>query len=453
MQIFGTSGVRGAVNTELTPQFCLELGQAIGTALAVGSHVCLASDTRRSGGLIKGALVSGLLSTGINVTDFGILPTPALALLTRESRFATGIMITASHNPPEFNGVKLFGAEAVGYSKSQEQQIENIFLTKWFRKVGWEDCGILTTDADGAEKYFRFIEEKARSLTLEPRLKLAMDPGNGAACGFAALFRRLGFDVASINDQPDGLFPGRGSEPKKETLEGTVAFLRRQQADLAICFDGDADRVAFCDREGFLGYTEMIAFVSRLVSQGGGNGRVATTIETGRLLDLALADLGTEVIRGRVGDVDVAHLVRERGAAIGVEQVGVYIMPQVGYYPDSFFAVLSLLSAVSDVAEIREFFRGLPRLFFDKAKLECPQALKQRVMERLTAVSQNLGAREINKMDGVRLEFEDSWLLLRASGTEPAIRVLAESTSEERTAQLLDRGARLAQEAIAESSR
>ncbi len=140
--------------------------------------------------------------------------------------------------------------------------------------------------------------------------------------------RRWDLTVLPINDKPDGTFPGRNPEPKEDTLQSTVAFLRDSKADLAVCFDGDADRVVFCDREGFLGFNEPIAFISRLAVQETGKKAVATTVETGRLLELATQDLGVKVFRGRVGDADVAHLAAETNAAIGVEQVGVYIIPQ-----------------------------------------------------------------------------------------------------------------------------
>lgn len=171
----------------------------------------------------------------------------------------------------------------------------------------------------------------------------------------------LGFDVIPINDEPNGLFPGRNPEPREDTLEATIEFMRQQNADLAVCFDGDADRVVFCDREVFLGFNEVIAFISRLAVEESKKRRVATTVEMGRLLDQALQNLGVEIIRGRVGDVNVAYLTQELDAAIGVEPVGVYIMPQVGYYPDSIFATLTLLSRIREVGEIRDFLKDMPQ--------------------------------------------------------------------------------------------
>ncbi len=443
MSLFGTSGVRGVFNRDLTLDLCRDVAQAIGTVLPPGARVCLATDTRVSGPAIKEAVFSGLLDCGVEATDLGTLPTPALALLTRDLGFDTGVMITASHNPPEFNGIKLFNGDSLGYSKAQERQIEDCYSKKSFRRSG---RGSLRAGQGMKESYLRSIRDKLPSSGVNKDLKIVVDPGNGAASGFAGwVLAETGLNVLPINDTPDGHFPGRNPEPKEDTLQQTIAFLRESKADLAVCFDGDADRVVFCDKEGFLGFNEPIAFISRLAVQETAKKAIATTVETGRLIELATQDLGVKVARGRVGDADVAHLAREIGAAIGVEQVGVYIIPKVGYYPDSIFAALTLLCHIREVREIRAFFRNIPSLFFDKGKVHCANESKQAVMAKVAEKAGYFGSVGVNTLDGVRLEFGDSWLLIRASGTEPIIRVLAESPSASQTRDLIEKGTRLVQ--------
>jgi phosphoglucosamine mutase len=445
-RLFGTSGIRGVVDQDLSLDLCRRVALAIGTTLPQSSTVCIATDTRISREVIKEAITAGLLSCGINVVDLGILPTPALALLTRESSFAAGIMVTASHNPPEFNGIKLFTQDSSGYSQTQEEEIERVYFAQRFRQGR---KGTLEQARDMEQRYLSFIEGKFNLQRPNHHLKVVVDPGNGAASRFASdIFVQMGFDVVSVNDEPDGLFPGRSPEPKEDTLQGTVDFLRQQNADLAICFDGDADRVVFCDKEGFLGFNEPIAFVSTLAVKKSGKKKIATTVETGSLLDLTVRDLGAEVVRGRVGDVAVAHLTRQLDAALGVEQVGVYIMPEVGYYPDSIFASLFLLSQLSDAGEIRRFFQGIPRLFFEKATVSCPNGLKESVMARAKENAHIFAPDEINTLDGLRLEFADSWMLIRASGTEPVIRVVSESMSQKQTDELVSKGKKLVQSLV-----
>ena len=301
----------------------------------------------------------------------------------------------------------------------------------------------------GREDNNRSGEGKLSPTGFNHRLKVVVDPGNGAASKFASyIFTEMGLNVIPINDEPDGHFPGRSPEPKEDTLQGTIDFLRRHNADLAICFDGDADRVVFCDKEGFLGFNEPIAFISRLAVKQTGKKRIATTVETGTLLDLAVKDLGAEVVRGRVGDVPVAHLAQELDAPLGVEQVGVYIFPELGYYPDSIFAALFLLSQLSDAREIRQFFQSIPRLYFEKASIVCPNELKELVISQVKAKAHSFNPDEINTLDGLRLEFPDSWMLIRASGTEPVIRVVSESTSQAKTDELVSRGKELVESVV-----
>ncbi len=445
-RLFGTSGIRGVVNHDLSPDFCRQIASAIGTTLPPASTVCIGTDTRISRDVIKEAITAGLLSCSINVVDLGILPTPALALVTRESSFAAGIMVTASHNPPEFNGIKLFNGNSLGYDRAQEVRIETAYFEQEFRQG---KTGTLEQAHDMKQRYIAFIKGKLSLPGANHRLKVVVDPGNGAASKFATdIFVQMGFDVIPVNDEPNGLFPGRSPEPKEDTLQDIVNFLRQHNADLAICFDGDADRVVFCDKEGFLGFNEPIAFMSRLAVKRTGRKKIATTVETGTLLDLAVRDLEVEVVRGRVGDVAVAHLTQDLNAALGVEQVGVYIIPEAGYYPDSILASLILLSQLSEAGEIRQFFQGIPRLFFEKTRVFCPDELKESVMIRVNEKAHLLAPDKVNTLDGLRLEFSDSWMLIRASGTEPCIRVISESTSQAQSDELIGKGKRLVQSLV-----
>lgn len=438
VSLFGTSGVRGVVGQRITPESCHLVGQALGTTLPERSRVCIATDTRLSREMVKGAVTSGLLSTGIDVTDCGVLPTPALALLTRELGFTAGVMVTASHNPPQFNGIKLFNGDSMGFGKAQEDEIERAYGSGEFRRGSrW-----MLEKGDGLkERYLQCMAPLFAGREMNRTVGLVVDPGNGAASGFASdVFLGMGLNAIPLHDVPDGLFPGRGPEPREDTVGGTVRFLRERGADLSASFDGDADRVVFCDREGFLGLDGMTAFISRLAVMETGRKCIATTVEAGMLLDLAVADLGVVVERGQVGDVSVAYLAREFDAAIGVEGVGVYILPQVGYYPDSMAATLFLLSHLGDVREIREFLGRMPALFSLKSKVPCPDECKAQAMAGLEKKAHLFGASRINSLDGLRLEFDGAWMLVRASGTEPAIRVIAESPSLYRTRQLVAQG-------------
>ncbi len=448
MRLFGTSGIRGIVGDLITPEFCGQIGQALGSALAEHSCVGIATDARLSRDMVREAVTAGLVSAGVDVVHLGILPTPALAWLTREMKFQAGLMITASHNPPQYNGIKVFNTDTIGYSITQEDEIEALWRSKDFRVSS--SPGSVSGDESAKERYIEKLLDAFAEKRFDPDLKVVVDPGNGAAAGFASdLFNRVGIKCLPLNDEPDGSFPGRASEPTGDTLKGTIEFLRENGADLAVCFDGDADRVVFCDREGFLGFTPMVSYISRLAAKQTGSRTVAATIEVGRLLDLAVADLGIEVVRGKVGDVHLAHLVRENGASIGVEDVGVYIIPEMGWYPESMFAALMLLSEIHSVSEIREFFRQFPPFHVRKAKVGCPNERKEAVMGKIRERASDLKPGKTNTIDGIRLDFDDAWMLIRASGTEPVIRAMVESTEEKAIEKRLSEGIRLIEDAKA----
>lgn len=463
-RLFGTSGIRGVIGRDLTLALCHDVGRALGSTLTTADTVCVATDTRLSREKVRDAFTSGLVSTGLEVVDLGVLPTPALALCTRAMGFATGAMITASHNPPEYNGIKLFGPDAVGYSREQEASIEEVYRRRRFRRGSGKATSRKATPAD----YLSYTAADLPVAKVSKGLKVVVDSGNGAASGFAAeMLRQLGVETLSLHDSPDGRFPGRSPEPKPETLGGTIAFVREKGADLAFCFDGDADRVVFCDGEGFLGFNEMNAFLSSVAVRDSGKTKVAATVESGRHIDLALEELGAEVVRGKVGDVNLAHLTRQIEAAAGVESVGVYLFPELGYYPDSMAATVRLLAHVGNAAEIREYLRALPQLYFKKAAVDCPDDRKVAATDELTSLCtfarqrqrlhDNLildglanGEARINRLDGLRIEFGDSWVLIRPSGTEPIVRVIAESESAPGAQRLVDEGTQLVAECLEE---
>jgi len=436
IRLFGTSGVRGVVHKDLTTDILHDLGQAIATSLPPQSWIVIANDTRKSRSEVKSAVEMGLMAAGARILDVGILPTPALAYLTTNLGVAAGVMVTASHNPPEYNGVKLFNADGIGYNREQEKGIEQIYFRRDFRT----ESGSIQHAFELQRSYFDYLKKIPGANIFSKRFRVVVDPGNGAASRFASeLFFNLGLEVLPLNDTPDGSFPGRSPEPREDTLVGTYEFLKKNRADLAVCFDGDADRVVFIDQDGFIGFDESITFIASIAVKSSGKKNVATTVEAGKLLEFGLQGLGVNVVRGTVGDVPVACLTRSIDAAIGVEPIGVYIMPEAGFYPNSFLAALTLLKNVEDIAEVRHFFSDIPKLFSKQLKIPCANEGKFSIMQKIIEHSKLLGSDVPNIIDGLRLESDDSWLLIRPSGTEPIIRISAESSSEAKTQELLQK--------------
>ena len=444
-KLFGTSGISGVVGKDLNYELLWNVGRAIATSLRPAAKVLIATDSRESRESVKAAVSVGLLAGGVNVIDGGILPTPILAFATADMRMDIGIMLTASHNPPEYNGVKLFTSEGIGFSPRQENEIERIYAGKNYLN------GVSANfkREDGIDtRYTEYLLSAFKHVKI-PRFRIAVDPGNGAASGIAGeIFTAFGYTVMPINDTPDGTFPGRSPEPKQDTLKNTYQFLLDNDLDIAVCFDGDADRVVFIDKEGFIGFTESVAFLSALAVRHTGKKRVAATVETGNLLDNALADLGVEVVRGKVGDVYVAHLTREIDAAIGVEPVGVYILPELGLYPNTIAAALTLLSSIKAVSEIRGFFKNIPPLNLGQRKIACPNDKKEELKALVLDKADAFGGGAVNELDGLRMDFGNSWILVRPSGTEPIFRIIAESPSPAETERLLENASAVLQKLV-----
>ncbi|NPA75331.1 MAG: phosphoglucosamine mutase, partial [Euryarchaeota archaeon] len=246
MKLFGTNGVRGKIGETFTPEFLVKIGAAIGTYLPEGATVIVGSDTRVSGAMVKSAVLSGLLAAGVNAVDIGVAPTPAVQLYTK-NHGDFGIVITASHNPPEFNGVKAVAGDGTELPREEEEKIEDIFFSGKFRTVSWKEVGQYTTRGGAGDEYIARILSLINVEKIRARkFKVVLDCANGAACGTSPyLLEKLGAKLTTLNCQPDGTFPGHESEPKPENLKTLIEFMRTGEFDLGIAHDGDADRVVF----------------------------------------------------------------------------------------------------------------------------------------------------------------------------------------------------------------
>ncbi len=403
--LFGSSGIRRVMNDE-SMAFFSDVSKAIGTFFN-GGKVCVGCDIRNSSEALKDIVKKSLMSTGVDVIDIGVVPTPLLAFASKY--FDGGIMITASHNPPEWNGIKVFSG-GMGIGKNEQELIEKIFMEKEYRH------------GSGKERHQDFLDDyenaimdflKRKGIKIRDDLHILIDPGNGAMSRIAKkILADIGMNVDSINDRPDGNFPNRLSEPKKETLSRAIELSK--DYDFAACFDGDGDRVVFCDGK-FFGYNEGIAAVSKMY----GAKKIVTTVESGSLLD----EVG-DVIRVPVGDVNVAEGVRDYGADIGVEQVGHYIFPEFGLFPETIIPIVIFASKFEE--------RNInAKFYFQKTSIRTSN--KKKSMEKISSIFSGMNPKKLIKIDGIRAEFDFGWALVRPSGTEPLIRLMVETNDQGRT--------------------
>jgi phosphoglucosamine mutase len=393
--------------------------------------------------MLQEALVSGLESGGANVKCLGVTPTPVLAFLTKKTRADAGVMITASHNPPEYNGIKIFNRYGLAYDEKSQDMIEQIIAQQRFNLAGWENVG----QGQSADQTSLYVEDIKKSVKLRSKWHVVIDAGCGATFSLApTVLQNLGCKVMALNAQPDGLFPARSPEPNAESLSNLAAVVKTLGADAGLAYDGDGDRVAFVDEKGhFSDFDQILAAYAAHVVKKNGDGTVVTSVEASMAVEKTVERCGGNVVRTRVGDVYVAELMRKHNAIFGGEPCGAWIHPQLNNCPDGVLSSALLLKALEDENKsLAEFVAETPRYPILRENFRCRNDVKEKAVqeigERLKSVFQTY--REFSKVDGVRLVLENGWMLIRASGTEPAIRLTVEGESLKAARGIMEKGAR-----------
>ncbi len=442
---FGTSGIREVVNEKLTPDLALKVGKALGTYLG-GGTVVVGMDTRTSGEMLKSALISGLLSTGVEVIDIGLAPTPLTGFAIKLYGADAGVMITASHNPPQYNGVKVWQPNGMAYTPEMENRLEGIFESGEFRRAAWNEIGAVRR-ADPRKEY---IERALEMVELKNSYNVVLDTGNGAGSILSPyLQRELGNTVISLNSHPTGFFV-RELEPNAKSLSALAKTVKVMKADVGIAHDGDADRIGVVDDGGnFVEYEVMLSLIAGYMLRKFGKGKVVTTVDAGFALDDYLRPLGGEVIRTRVGDVAVADELAKHGGIFGGEPSGTWIMPQWNLTPDGIFAGALVLEMIDRLGPLSELAKEVPRYVTLRAKIPCPNEKKARAMGIIAGEAlKTFDYERLIDIDGIRIENDDWWILFRPSGTEPIMRITLEAHTEGEAKELMGKAERLVREAI-----
>ncbi|ASJ00006.1 phosphoglucosamine mutase [Thermococcus gorgonarius] len=442
---FGTSGIREVVNEKLTPELALRVGKALGTYLD-GGTVVVGRDTRTSGEMLKNALISGLLSTGVEVIDIGLAPTPLTGFAIRLYGADAGVTITASHNPPEYNGIKVWQPNGMAYTPEMEAQLEAIIDSGNFKKASWNKIGTVRK-ADPRKEY---IKRALEMVHLDGSYTVVLDAGNGAGSILSPyLQRELGNKVISLNSHPSGFFV-RELEPNAKSLSALAKTVKAMNADVGIAHDGDADRIGVVDDQGnFVEYEVMLSLIAGYMLRKFGKGKIVTTVDAGFALDDYVKPLGGEVIRTRVGDVAVADELARHGGVFGGEPSGTWIIPQWNLTPDGIFAGALVMEMIDKLGPLSELAREVPRYVTLRAKIPCPNEKKAKAMEIIAREAlKTFDYKRLIDIDGVRIENDEWWILFRPSGTEPIMRITLEAHTEEKARELMERAERLVREAI-----
>jgi len=429
MKLFGSSGIRGVVDKEFL-QLMFEVGLAVGNSC---SSAVIGCDSRTSSDAVKFAFLSGLLSSGSAASDAGLVSTPTLAYACRH--FEVGAMVTASHNPPQYNGIKLVNPDGSAFDAAQRDKIERTLSTKSFKLASWENMAKCTAYAGAVEKH---TERILADFPSKLRVKVVVDCGGGAASVITPhLLTRLGCDVVTLHCQPTGHFP-REIEPLPENLGDLMQAVINEKADLGIAHDGDADRLAVIDDKGrFVPGDKLIALFARHLKVK----KVVTTIDASMLID----ELGFEVTRTRVGDAFVSDELRgnpEAAQEFGAEPSGCFIFPQISLCPDGIYAAARIVQIASE-HPISSLVDQIPSYPVLRGSVPGDKAAMKKIEQLLRTE-----AGKLTTIDGLRLAFSDGWLLIRPSGTEPKIRITAEAKSEGRARELYNLGLEAIQKSL-----
>ncbi len=413
--------------------FAIKLAESIGTYLSEG-EILVGRDGRLTGQMMFSSVTAGLMSSGRNIAEADMVPTPALQFSTKALGYRGSVMITASHNPAQYNGVKVMGPDGVEVSRLDEQRIEKIFHDGSANKANWKDVGTARPEPSVIRTYMNGIMSRVNvKLIQERKLKVVVDPGNGAQSLAAPyLLEALGCKVITVNSIVDGNFPGRGPEPTPENLRDLVVAVRASNADLGVAYDGDGDRSIFCDEGGNLYWGDQSgSLIADYLLERNPNSTVVTPVSSSQIIEAVAKKRGAKVIWTRVGSVDVSRTIIERKALMGFEENGGGFFPSHVPTRDGGMTTAMMLEVLATRAAplSRLMASAFPRFFQAKTKVPIDPTRVREIMKTI----ERHGDGKVEKVDGLKIWMDEkTWALIRPSGTEPIVRVFVESETKEK---------------------
>jgi len=437
-KLFGTNGIRGTVNKELTPEIAIKVASAIGTFFGK-KNLLVGHDARTSGPMFAKAVIAALTATGCNVFFAGMASTPALQYAVKNHCMAGGVIITASHNPPEYNGIKVIWNDGIEISHEQETEIENIYFEDKPAFAEWNKLGAKHELNVVNDEYVEAIKKHVNIPEIaEKKYHVVIDAANSVgSLATPQLLRELGCKVTTINANIDGTFPGRMPEPRPENLQEMATTVKAVGADLGVAFDGDADRSIFVDENGEIYWGDKtFAVIEKHFLIENPNAKIVTPVSSSTLVkDVAEAYKG-EIVWTKVGSVTVSQAMKEVKAKLGGEENGgVFYGPHQAVRDGAMTTALILGIMAKTGQKLSALIAEQPQYFLEKGKVECPEDKKEKVLKKL--LEQVKGA-NISTIDGVKIWFEDkSAILVRPSGTEPTYRLYAEAKNQEKALKLI----------------
>lgn len=422
---FGTNGVRGLFH-ELSPETALRISQGIGKYLK--GTVIVARDCRLTGASLKAAVVAGLTSAGCDVIDLGIASSPTAEYMIKKLNANGCVIVSASHNPPEWNAIKVVDGKGISVSRERGREIEKLMDGK---PVEWNKAGHVTVYGNAVLEHVNAIKKLVGPVK---RKKIVLDCGNGTACVIAPkLFKELGVEVMSLNSHLDGRFPGRASEPSEENVKELIAAVKSFKADAGIAWDADGDRVIFVDEKGSYVIGDRVYALSILWNDRKGD--IITTAATSKAVEDVAAKKGAKTRYTAIGAPYICEEMVKNPAAMGGEEVGGVIWPQLSLAKDGFMTGAMLAKALGE-KPLSAWLGEIPAYYNVKEKIKADEKKKNEIVAKALEYAKK-NKLDYSDVDGVRINFDESWIIIRPSGTENYVRIFAEAKTLEKAKELV----------------
>jgi phosphomannomutase/phosphoglucomutase len=427
MPLFGTNGIRGVLNETLDPELGYKLGMTIGTYYD-SDQVAVGYDNRTSSEILKDMVIAGVLNSGKDATDLGMIPTPALQIYSKINSLP-GIMITASHNPSDFNGLKVIAMDGTNPGRSDESKIEEIIAKETYMKTTWDFIGRVRHE-DAIRPYINSILKNVKPNEIRKhRFRILVDCANSTTYVTTPLIlNKLGTHYVSVNANPDGLFPGRSPEPTEENIKDLISFAKTGGFDLSAAHDGDGDRAVFLDEKGnMIDGDKLVALLADYILEKK-KGDLVFPVASTFLIDRIAEKHGVKVIRTPVGSPVVSEALIKYKGLLGGEENGKIILPEHLNAGDGGLSLALVLDIMASTgSEISKIASALPDYKLRRLKMPLVQDF-----EKFKSDLKNFYQRmEHDEIDGLRLVSKDNFILVRKSGTEPLMRVYISSMSDE----------------------
>jgi phosphomannomutase/phosphoglucomutase len=452
LRLFGTSGIRGTANVEITPEMATKLGLTFASFFGNEGTVAVGRDVRLPAKLLHYAFISGVLAGGVDVEDCGLSPTPAVLWAVKKRGLDGAAVVTGSHTPSEMIGFLFFMGDTAEFSVEESHRFEKIFFNKP-KVVAWNEVG-KCSEVDVSDLYLRSVLEHVELRKISSSgFKVVIDPGNGASALICdKIFRAAGVKVVAINGEPDGMFPNRDPYPRPEVLSELVREVNEHEADIGSATDADGDRAIFVDDEGraLWGDISGCIFVRDVLKKHGG-GVITAPVNTSKLIEWVCAEHNGKITYTKVGPPHIVSGLKTVKALFGMEETGKNIWPETILYGDWALATLKMLEIMAkEQKSLSELVKESPRFYMRKKAFHCPEKLKNAVvMNALEAWEKREEEAEVVTIDGAKIVYPDgSWVLLRPSGTEPVFRVYAESQVFTRVEELMKVGSDLIEDSL-----